>query len=170
MMSAGRSVAAAVSPSSPAELKPLYLEALGLVERLHRRLLDVIKDEFDRSGRSDVNSVQALLLFNIGDSELTASELRSRGYYLGSNVSYNLKKLVKMGYIDYRRSRLDRRSVRVSLTDKGRELGGVVGHLCDRHIDSIDEGDGLSAGELAHMRFSLQRLERFLTDQIIYRL
>src|SRR6187401_2141468 len=94
-----------------APVKPLYLEALTLVERLHRRLLDVIKDEFDRDGRSDVNRVQALLLFNIGESELTAGELRTRGYYLGSNVSYNLKKLVEMGYIHDQRSRLDRRSV-----------------------------------------------------------
>ncbi len=76
-------------------VQPLYLEALTLVERLHRRLLDVIKDEFDRRGRSDINSVQALLLYNIGDKELTAGELRTRGYYLGSNVSYNLKKLVE---------------------------------------------------------------------------
>jgi len=76
-------------------VQPLYLEALTLVERLHRRLLDVIKDEFDRRGRADINSVQALLLYNIGDKELTAGELRTRGYYLGSNVSYNLKKLVE---------------------------------------------------------------------------
>ena len=76
-----------------AEVRPVYLESLTLVERLHRRLLDVIKDEFDRRGRSDVNSVQALLLYNIGDKELTAGELRTRGYYLGSNVSYNVKKL-----------------------------------------------------------------------------
>ena len=77
-------------------IRPLYLEALTLVERLHRRLLDVIKDEFDRRGRSDVNSVQALLLYNIAGKELTAGELRTRGYYLGSNVSYNVKKLVEM--------------------------------------------------------------------------
>ena len=97
-------------------LQPLYLESLRLVERLHRRLLDVIKDEFDRTGRTDVNAVQALLLFNIGDSELTAGELRTRGYYLGSNVSYNLKKLVDMGFINHERSSTDRRSVRVSLS------------------------------------------------------
>ena len=77
-------------------IRSLYLESLQLVERLHRRLLDVIKDEFDRNGRSDINAIQALLLFNIGNAELTAGELRSRGYYLGSNVSYNLKKLVEM--------------------------------------------------------------------------
>jgi DNA-binding transcriptional regulator GbsR (MarR family) len=95
-----------------APVQPLYLEALTLVERLHRRLLDVIKDEFDRRGRADINSVQALLLYNIGDKELTAGELRTRGYYLGSNVSYNLKKLVELGFLDHQRSRVDRRSVR----------------------------------------------------------
>ena len=83
------------------ELKGRYLRSLRMVERLHRLLLDVIKDEFEREGRADVNSVQALLLFNIGDSELTAGELRTRGYYLGSNVSYNLKKLVEMGYLSH---------------------------------------------------------------------
>ena len=100
-------------------IRPLYLEALTLVERLHRRLLDVIKDEFDRRSRADINSVQALLLYNIGDKELTAGELRTRGYYLGSNVSYNLKKLVEMGFLDHQRSRIDRRSVRIKLTEKG---------------------------------------------------
>ena len=103
-----------------------YLQALRLVERLHRLLLDVIKDEFDRLGGADLNSVQALLLYNIGDSELTAGELKTRGYYLGSNVSYNLKKLVDMGYIHYKRSETDRRSVRVSLTDKGLDACEVV--------------------------------------------
>ena len=107
-------------------IRPLYLEALTLVERLHRRLLDVIKDEFDRRGRADINSVQALLLYNIGEKELTAGELRTRGYYLGSNVSYNLKKLVEMGFLDHQRSRVDRRSVRIKLTDKGREVRDIV--------------------------------------------
>ena len=102
-------------------LKVEYLQALRLVERLHRLLLDVIKDEFDRVGSTEINSVQALLIYNIGSSELTAGELKTRGYYLGSNVSYNLKKLVDMGYIHHKRSETDRRSVRVSLTDKGQE-------------------------------------------------
>ena len=106
-------------------VRPAYLEALTLVERLHRCLLDVVKDEFDRRGSTDLNAVQALLIYNIGDSELTAGELRTRGYYLGSNVSYNVKKLVEMGYLHHARSRVDRRSVRISLTEKGRELGLV---------------------------------------------
>ena len=163
---------AQVVPAAPAatELKPLYMEALTLVERLYRRLLDVIKDEFDRAGRSDVNAVQALLLFNIGDSELTAGELRTRGYYLGSNVSYNLKKLVEMGYIHHQRSRMDRRSVRVSLTDKGQEVATIVNKLYERHIRSIDQIGGIGAEDFQLLNRSLQRLERFWTDQILYRL
>src|SRR3979490_1771150 len=90
-----------------APVQPLYREALTLVERVHRRLLDVIKDEFDRRGRADINSVQALLLYNIGDKELTAGELRTRAYYPGYNLSYNLKKLVDTGLLDHQRSRRD---------------------------------------------------------------
>ena len=127
-----------VSDDRREAIRSLYMESLQLVERLHRRLLDVIKDEFDRNGRSDINAIQALLLFNIGNSELTAGELRSRGYYLGSNVSYNLKKLVDLGFINHQRSRIDRRSVRVSLTPKGQAVAEVVGGLYERHIGSIE--------------------------------
>ena len=151
-------------------IRSLYLESLQLVERLHRRLLDVIKDEFDRNGRSDINAIQALLLFNIGSSELTAGELRSRGYYLGSNVSYNLKKLVDLDFIHHQRSRVDRRSVRVSLTLKGREIAELVGALYDRHIGSIEKGGGIGEDEFQQMNKALQRLDRFWNDTIAYRM
>lgn len=149
---------------------PLYLESVTLVERLHRRLLDVVKDEFERNGEGDINAVQALLLFNLGDAELTAGELRSRGYYLGSNVSYNLKKLVDMGYVHHQRSRTDRRSVRVRLTDKGKEIAAVVDGLYKRHMRSIEKVGGLGTADFENLNRSLQRLERFWTDQILYRL
>lgn len=151
-------------------IRSLYLESLQLVERLHRRLLDVIKDEFDRNGRSDINAVQALLLFNIGNAELTAGELRSRGFYLGSNVSYNLKKLVDLGFINHQRSRIDRRSVRVSLTDKGQEVAEVVARLYDRHIGSIEQVGGINTEEFQQMNRALQRLDRFWNDTIAYRM
>jgi DNA-binding MarR family transcriptional regulator len=151
-------------------IQPLYLEALTLVERLHRRLLDVIKDEFDRRGRADINAVQALLLFNVGDRELTAGELRTRGYYLGSNVSYNLKKLVETGFLDHQRSRVDRRSVRIKLTQKGREVRDIVTGLYQKHLRSVEQVGGVSADELVVMNKALHRLERFWTDQILYRL
>ncbi|HWK64948.1 MAG TPA: winged helix DNA-binding protein [Rhizobiaceae bacterium] len=151
-------------------IRSLYLESLQLVEKLHRRLLDVIKDEFDRNGRSDINAIQALLLFNIGNAELTAGELRSRGYYLGSNVSYNLKKLVDLGFINHQRSRIDRRSVRVSLTAKGQEVAEVVARLYERHIGSIEQVGGINTEEFQQMNRALQRLDRFWNDTIAYRM
>ncbi len=151
-------------------LRALYLESLQLVERLHRRLLDVVKDEFERNDRSDINAIQALLLFNIGNSELTAGELRSRGYYLGSNVSYNLKKLVDLGFVNHQRSRIDRRSVRVSLTDKGREVAEIVGKLYDRHVGSIEQVGGINIDEFQQMNRALLRLDRFWNDTIAYRM
>ncbi|MFN0263428.1 transcriptional regulator LdtR [Tepidamorphus sp. 3E244] len=152
------------------ELRPKYLEALALIERLHRRLLDVIKDEFERKGRDDVNAVQALLLYNIGGKELTASELRSRGYYLGSNVSYNVKKLVELGYLHHQRSTVDRRTVRISLTQKGQAVSDMIAELYSRHLQSIDAVGGLGHPEFAGLNKSLQKLERFWTDQILYKL
>ncbi len=148
----------------------LYMESVHLVERLHRRLLDVVKDEFDRQGRSDVNAVQALLLFNIGNSELTAGELRSRGYYLGSNVSYNVKKLVDLGFINHARSRVDRRSVRISLTKEGQEIAETVAKLYQRHTGSIQKVGGIGTEEFNNLNRLLQRLDRFWNDQIMYRL
>jgi DNA-binding MarR family transcriptional regulator len=148
----------------------LYLESVHLVERLHRRLLDVIKDEFDRQGGAEINSVQALLLNSMGDDELTAGELRTRGYYLGSNVSYNLKKLVDMGYLHYKRSDKDRRSVRVSLTPKGVEARATIQKLYQRQLGSVEAVGQITLDDFKLLNKSLVRLERFWTDQIRYRL
>lgn len=147
-----------------------YLQALRLIERLHRLLLDVIKDEFDREGGAELNSVQALLLYNIGESELTAGELKTRGYYLGSNVSYNLKKLVDMGYLHYKRSETDRRSVRVSLTQKGKDACDVVSGLYQRQLVSLEAVGEVRREDVQELNRTLVRLERFWTDQIRYRL
>ena len=152
-------------------LRSLYLESLHLVERLHRRLLDVIKDEFDRNGRSDINAIQALLLFNIGSSELTAGELRSRGYYLGSNVSYNLKKLVEMEFISHERSNTDRRSVRVALTEKGtfdRKPGQRAStSAMSARLKPLAASMPMSSRS---MNKALLRLDRFWNDTIAYRM
>ncbi len=169
-MSVAYGVARQEEPTPEEAFRSEYLQALRLVERLHRLLLDVIKDEFDRLGGSELNSVQALLLYNIGDSELTAGELKSRGYYLGSNVSYNLKKLVDMGYIHYKRSETDRRSVRVSLTEKGLEACQVVQNLYHRQLGSIEAVGEVTGDDFRSLNKTLVRLERFWTDQIRYRL
>jgi DNA-binding MarR family transcriptional regulator len=152
------------------EFRGEYLQALRLIERLHRLLLDVIKDEFDRDGGAELNSVQALLLYNIGESELTAGELKTRGYYLGSNVSYNLKKLVDMGYLHYKRSEVDRRSVKVSLTPKGMEACDVVDKLYHRQLGSLEVVGEVNQDDVQGLNRALMRLERFWSDQIRYRL
>ncbi|MBI2719520.1 MAG: winged helix DNA-binding protein [Rhizobiales bacterium] len=160
--------AAAETVRSP--IKYRYMEALTLIERLHRRLLDVIKDDFERSGEPEVNPVQALLLFNIADSELTAGELKTRGHYQGSNVSYNLKKLVEAGYVNHERSSTDKRSVRVKLTPKGQAIRERIDALYNRQLQAVEQVVGLTAEEFDRLNKALTRLERFWTDQILYRL
>ena len=90
-----------------------YYESLLLIERLHRHFLEVVKADLDRQGIQDINNVQALILYNIAQDEMTIGELTARGYYLGSNVSYNVKKMFENGYLEQERSPHDRRSVRV---------------------------------------------------------
>jgi DNA-binding MarR family transcriptional regulator len=161
---------AKVQPVAEEGVEGEYLQALRLIERLHRLLLDVIKDEFQRQGGSDLNSVQALLVYNIGESELTAGDLKRGGYYLGSNVSYNLKKLVDMGYIHYKKSETDGRSVRVSLTDKGHDVCEVVKKLYERQLASLETVGSVQTDDLKSLNKALMRLERFWSHQILYRL
>ena len=156
--------------TDPEALESGYLELLHLVERLHRQLLDVIKDELERLGQADINSVQALLLYNIGDAELTPGELRSRGHYLGSNVSYNLKQLVEKGYIRDERSSTDRRSKRVSLTQSGIDVRDAITGLFRRQLTSVEQVGGVNNQLMTDTNKTLQRLERFWSDQVRYRL
>lgn len=158
----------AIEPVPPKALLPEYLDTLGLIERMHRLLLDVIKDEFERLGMLEVNAVQALLLFNIGEHEVTAGELKSRGYYQGSNVSYNLKKLVEAGYMHHQRSEVDRRSVRVRLTARGLQVREAVAALFRRHSDGMQGKALVGIDTLDQMNGLLRRMERFWTDQIRY--
>ena len=115
----------------------VYLEAISLIERLHRRFLDVVKSELDRIGVDDINNVQSLILFNIGDDDLTVGELTNRGYYLGTNVTYNLKKLVEYGYVLQERSARDRRSVRIRLSDKGKDLCGKMSETFTKQSEMV---------------------------------
>ncbi len=145
-----------------------YLDGLAMIERLHRLLLDVVKDEFERINLLEINSVQALLLFNIGENEVTAGELKSRGYYQGSNVSYNLKKLVELGYMHHQRSEIDRRSVRVRLTEKGRKVRAMLADLFGQHAEGLVKKGLVSAEDMETVNQSLKRMERYWTDQIRY--
>ena len=133
-----------------------------MIERLHRQFLDVLRSELDRLGVDDINNVQGLILFNIGSDEMTVGELTTRGYYLGTNVTYNLKKLVEYGYVEQERSPRDRRSVRVRLSDKGRALAEKLTTLFSSHARAL--GDGvMSADDLEALIKNLGTLEQFWT-------
>lgn len=149
-----------------AQTKALFLDCLGLVERLHRRLLDVLKDRLEQIGCSDLNPVQALLIYNIGGHEMTAGELKSRGYYQGSNVSYNLKKLVEMGYIDHQRAEHDRRAVRISLTEQGHKIRTMIDEMYLEQLDELLSDGLLSPDEMTSLRRTLRNLERFWSDKL----
>ena len=139
-----------------------------MIERLHRLVLYVIKDEFERLGALKINAVQALLLFNIGENEVTAGEPKSRGYYQGSKVTYNLKKLVDLGYIHHQRCEMDRRSVRVKLTAKGPDIKDTLSQLFVKHADILETRADLSSQHVDTITKGLKSLERFWTDQIRY--
>ena len=151
-------------------MKSTYIETVLLIERLHRRWLDAVKTELDRQGVEDINNVQTLILYNIGSEQLTVGELTNRGYYLGSNVSYNVKKLVEHGYLVQEKSPHDKRSTRVRLSEKGLSLCEKIDSLYDKHTGDL-EGVGLGDEALQGLNKSLHSLERFWTDYInrIYR-
>lgn len=150
------------------ESKELFLESVQLVERLHRRMLDVLRSRLEEEGRSELNAVQALLLFNIGDSEITAGELRSRGYYLGSNVSYNLKKLVEMGFLSHQPAEHDRRAVRIALTDAGRTISGIVDDLFEEQVRELFEEELFDDRLLGSLKRNLRNLEKFWSEKLRY--
>ncbi|TQS71817.1 MarR family transcriptional regulator [Rhodobacteraceae bacterium] len=155
-------------PRAGPEMLAGYLETLALVERLHRLMLDVIKDEFERLGIIEINAVQALLLFNVGDHEVTAGELKSRGFYQGSNVSYNLKKLVQTGFLHHHRSEQDRRTVRIRLTSKGQRLHDTMRDLFFRHAEGVMATQVADEAQLAMLNTRLHGLERYWMEQIRY--
>ena len=138
-----------------------YLDVILLIERLHRQFLEVVGLELDSVGVYDINNVQALMLFNIGDAEMTIGELTTRGAYLGSNVSYNVKKMVENGYLLQERSVHDRRSIHVQLTTKGRRLVDRLSAMHRRHVALLGQ-TGLLDGDLQGASAALRRLEQFL--------
>ena len=144
-----------------------YYDSILLIERLHRHFLEVLKTELDRLGIQDINNVQSLILYNIGDDELTVGELTARGYYLGSNVSYNVKKMVENGYLGQERSPHDRRSVRVRLSDKGLDLRDKISSMVERQIKALDKA-GLNDEELIKANETMRKLERFWSSSLDY--
>ncbi len=148
-------------------MKKNYLELTHLIERLHRRYLDVLRTELNRLGVRDINGVQVMLLANVGTEEIVIRDLIERGYYQGSNVSYNIKKLVELGYLDQERSSHDKRSVSIKLTEKAIEIVKKIRELEDNNAN-IFNGQQKSPEESEILLDSLRRLERMWSDYIHY--
>lgn len=142
-----------------------YHRSILLIERLHRYFLEVVKAELDRRSIQDINNIQALILYNIGRDDLTVGELTARGYYLGSNVSYNVKKMVENSYLAQEKSKHDRRSVRIRLTDKGIELHDVLDEMFDRHVAQLPDAQIDEPG-LNDLIERLTRLEQFWISRV----
>ena len=146
-------------------MKQTYLNLILLIERLHRRFLDVIKAELDRLKIEDINNVQTLILYNIGTENLTIGELTVRGYYLGSNVSYNIKKLVENEYLIQERSSHDKRSFKIKLGTKGLSLIEKIDALYQKNVDQLT-ALGLGDNEMQSVTKQLKQLENFWTSSI----
>jgi DNA-binding MarR family transcriptional regulator len=158
-----------VNPIGVSELnvRHSYYEAVLLIERVHRHFLEVIKTDLDRQGIQDINNIQSLILYNINHDEMTVGELTARGYYLGSNVSYNVKKMVENGYLIQERSPHDRRSVRVKLSEKGLALHKKIDSFLEKQIADLHNVN-IATEELDKANDILRKLERFWTGMINY--
>jgi DNA-binding MarR family transcriptional regulator len=149
-------------------MEATYLDIVALLERRHRQFLEAVRFELDANGVHDINNVQAMILYNIGkmDIEMTVGELTLCGCYLGSNVSYNLKKLATHGYVVQERSPHDRRAVRIRLSEKGTALREKLDSMYLRHVTEPSRQGTPSEEELRRTSEMLRRLERFWSQSV----
>lgn len=158
--------AASATPRRPGPGFDIAIDIPRLIERMHRRFLDIVRAELTRLNADDLNPVQAMQLLDIED-EMTVQELIDRGHYIGSNALYNVRKLSQSGYLEPSRSQTDRRALRVRLTEKGEALCTEL----KARLDSVpisNGGAGTSLGELEAAFRSLRNLERAWDDHLRY--
>lgn len=144
-------------------MKENYFKSVVMIERLHRLFLEVVKIELDRMKIRDINNVQCLVLYNVGRGQVTVGELTNRGYYLGSNVSYNLRKMVQNSYLLQEPSTHDRRSSHVKLSEKGIKLHDKLDELFTMHAKALAH-EGIDAAKASQLDNMLTTLEGFWTS------
>jgi len=142
-----------------------YYRTIVMIERLHRLFLDDLKRELIRMRVYDINNVQCLLLYNIGDNEVNVGDLTHRGYYLGSNVSYNLRKLVENGYLSQKPSRNDRRQSDINLTQKGHELSHKLHEFLRAQAETLSRDYSVGEQTLYDIEESFKSIEKFLNGR-----
>jgi DNA-binding MarR family transcriptional regulator len=137
--------------------KRAYLDAMALADRLHRRFLELIETELRHHDIENINGVQALILFNIGEDQPSIGELIKRGYYLGTNATYNVQKMVEVGYVIHQRSEVDRRAYKIKLSPRGLQVRQIIDRMVTRHSDAFLGTEVSSEFQAAYS--TLQRLE-----------
>ncbi|QIB35427.1 MarR family winged helix-turn-helix transcriptional regulator [Ancylobacter pratisalsi] len=152
---------------NPVETQVTHLEIARLIERSHRRFLDLLRVELTRLGTDDISPSQVMLLFTIGNDELSVRDLLERGHYLGSNASYNLKQLVEADYVHRAASQRDRRSARLRLTDKAQRLCDAVRTMQD-NVHRPNSQNSIDANDLVTAFTVLRRLELLWTSALRY--
>lgn len=136
----------------------MHLDLICLIERMHRRYVDVLRMDLVALGADDLSPAQVMMLFAIGRGETMVRELMARGYYVGSSASYNLKRLVESGYVERKTSERDRRAARLSLAPKGSELCERIRTLDGRYHQRLSRNEN-QKHELTVTYRTLQRLE-----------
>lgn len=142
-------------------MKQHYYNVFVMMEKMHRLFLDVIRVYLCKKNVRDINNVQALLIYNIGHQKLTVGDLTSQGYYLGTNVSYNLRKTIENGYVIQTPCSYDRRSSEVNLSEKGLELLKVMGEIFEEHTTKLSENN-IDDQKIEDLYFTLNRIETYL--------
>lgn len=149
-------------------LRDDYVDIVMLFERLHRLFLEVLKSEIDRLGLKDLSNVQAIILYNVGPFELTVGEITNRGYYLGSNVSYNLRKMVENNYIVQKQSPNDKRSTYISLSPKGKKVYAEIESLLEKQAKSLSSNQ-LSSDGIKTFLENGRALENFWSHELLHK-
>lgn len=145
----------------------MHLDLMRVIERMHRRHLDLLRADLMRHGVDDVSPAQVMMLFTIGTGDISVRNLIERGYYLGSNASYSLKRLIEAGYVQRTTSERDRRSARLRLSDKGLELCRLVRTVDQDYQVRLVRGQD-QAHDLNVTYRTLVRLEQEWTQAVRY--
>ena len=144
-------------------MKENYYNSIVMIEKLHLLFLEILKYELKKLNTNDINNIQALVLYNIGENKISVGGLTSHGYYLGSNVSYNLRKMVENGYIMQTLNDYDRRSSEVKLTQKGLEMYKKMDVIFEQHSKYLNENN-IDENTIINLKDTLQTIERYLNN------
>lgn len=140
-----------------------YFKLAVTCERLHRMFLEIVRRELSRLQIRDINSAQCLILYQAAheNNKLTINEFTTRGYYMGSNISYNISKMVRNGYFIQCENTDDKRSSYIKLSKKGLELYEKLDELFKDHSFDLEQS-GTDNKDFTKLYNILNEIENFM--------